>query len=75
MRARYEVPSSIDALSLARLREAAREFGIDVDRAAAGTQAPRLVFFDESVDDRARALLSDELERLRRAVERQVRAA
>lgn len=69
VRARYEVPPSVDAVTLTRLREAAREFGIDVDRAAAGTQVPQLVFFDESVDDRARGLLADEFERLRRAVE------
>jgi hypothetical protein len=72
MRARYEVGGDVDAITIARLREAARSVEIDVCRALPGVGS-RLVFLDEALDDRQRALLADAFERLRRAVERRVR--
>jgi hypothetical protein len=75
MRARYEVPAGeLDAVSFARLREAARTVEIEVLQVP-GIGRPQLVILDDRLDDRTRLLLADEFERLRRAVERQARAA
>jgi hypothetical protein len=74
MRARYEAGDEVDAMTLLRLRDAARTVEIDVARAQAGTRS-RLVFFDDALDDRQRLLLADAFERLRRAIARHVRAA
>jgi hypothetical protein len=74
MRARYEIAGDIDPVTIARLRDAARSVEIDVVRAPAGVSS-RLVFLDDGLDDRQRALLADAFERLRRAIERDARSA
>lgn len=75
MRARYEVSADgLDSVSFARLREVARTVEIEVLRVP-GNGGPQLVILDDRLDDRTRLLLADEFERLRRVVERRMRAA
>jgi hypothetical protein len=75
MRARYEVPTDgLDSVTLARLREAAQTVEIEVLQVP-GIGRPQLIILDDRLDDRARALLSDEFERLRCAIERGTGAA
>ena len=73
MRARYEVGGEVDAVTLLRLRDAARTVDVDVVRAPAGSGS-RLLILDDALDDRRRAQLADAFERLRRAIERDTRS-
>lgn len=62
MRAEIQLPDDVDLVTFVRFSAAAAEIGVAVSRG----DHVGLRFIDDAMDDRARSLLADEIERLRR---------
>lgn len=62
MRAEIQIGGDVDLVTFVRFAAAAGELGVAVSRG----DRVGLHFVDDAMDDRARSLLADEIERLRR---------